>query len=184
MLANEPLELLLKNHTAFNSTEQTHLNNLLSFVQNAEDFQTTNNKDGHITSSAWILDSSKQKTLLVHHKKLNKWVQPGGHIELQDKTIFEAALREAREETGLENLQIPVSKIFDVDIHQIPFRKGIKDHLHYDIRILLIAKNETFKVSDESNDIKWINLSDLDSYTNEESILRMKAKTNATIRLR
>ena len=130
---------------------------------------------GHITGSAWILNKERTQTLLVHHAKLNKWVQPGGHAD-GDENILAVALKEAEEETGLKNFTInPL--LFDIDIHTIPARKDFREHQHYDIRFLLTGDvDERIIVSDESHDVKWIALSELEKYTIERSVLRMKDK--------
>jgi 8-oxo-dGTP pyrophosphatase MutT (NUDIX family) len=88
---------------------------------------------GHITGSAWIVDPSNTQALLVHHAKLNKWVQPGGHAD-GDENILQVALREAEEETGLKKLRVVNDTPFDVDIHLIPKRADFPEHFHFDIR--------------------------------------------------
>lgn len=134
---------------------------------------------GHVTGSAWILDEHNQKTLLTHHRKLNKWLQPGGHAD-GDSDVSRVALREAREESGLKGLSLASSNIFDIDIHLIPARKDEPEHYHYDCRFLIRCNgDETYSVSDESHDLAWISLVDIEKYTNEVSILRMVEKSPA-----
>lgn len=131
---------------------------------------------GHITGSAWIVDSSRTQVLLVHHAKLNKWLQPGGHAD-GDENVLRVALREAEEETGLKNLTVISQTPFDVDIHLIPARKDLGEHFHFDIRFLIEADaTETIIVSEESHDVKWIPLKTLEDWNQEQSILRMKEK--------
>lgn len=131
---------------------------------------------GHITGSAWIVDASRRQVLLVHHAKLNKWLQPGGHAD-GDEHVLRVALREAEEETGLKNLAIISETPFDVDIHLIPARKDLGEHYHYDIRFLIEADpEEQIIVSEESHDVKWISLNVLKDWNQEQSILRMKEK--------
>ena len=132
---------------------------------------------GHVTGSAWVIDKRGTKTLLTHHKKLNKWFQPGGHAD-GDSDIAAVAMREAQEETGLIDLEFVAGEIFDLDIHLIPERKDEPENYHYGCRYLIrCAGDETYSVSDESNDLAWIQFSEIDQYTNEESILRMIKKT-------
>ncbi|HYG18077.1 MAG TPA: NUDIX hydrolase [Ohtaekwangia sp.] len=131
---------------------------------------------GHLTGSAFITDTSAQHVLLTHHAKLDRWLQPGGHAD-GDEDIFAVALREAREETGLKNLTIMREVFFDIDIHGIPARKDFPAHDHYDVRFLLTADpQEPLQITDESIDLKWVPLDDLESYTDEPSILRMREK--------
>lgn len=131
---------------------------------------------GHITGSAWITTPQRDYVLLVHHAKLNRWLQPGGHAD-GDENVLRVALREAEEETGLKNFKLVNEFPFDVDIHLIPERKDFPAHFHYDIRFLMEAsRDEKVIVNEESHDVKWIALSQLEHYTTEQSVMRMKAK--------
>ncbi len=132
---------------------------------------------GHITGSAWIVDEDRTHVLLIHHNNLNKWLQPGGHAD-GDENVLNVALREANEETGLSNLIQLTPGFFDLDIHPIPTRKGFPEHFHFDVRFLFQAsKKDELKISEESSDLKWINLEDIPTLTqNNPSILRMIKK--------
>jgi 8-oxo-dGTP pyrophosphatase MutT (NUDIX family) len=131
---------------------------------------------GHITGSSWIVDSRLTQVLLVHHAKLNKWLQPGGHAD-GDENILRVALREAEEETGLKKLTVISVTPFDIDIHLIPARKDFGEHYHFDIRFLIEADTtEPIIVSEESHDVKWIPLKSLKDWNQESSILRMREK--------
>jgi 8-oxo-dGTP pyrophosphatase MutT (NUDIX family) len=134
---------------------------------------------GHITGSSWIIDESRQYTLLTHHRKLNRWLQPGGHAD-GDENIIRVCTREAEEETGLKSLRLFSADIFDLDIHTIPARKDFPQHLHYDVRLLFIASaDEPLIISDESNDLAWIGCDELQSRTaNNISMLRMAEKVS------
>ncbi|MBC7410189.1 MAG: NUDIX hydrolase [Arcicella sp.] len=132
---------------------------------------------GHITGSAWIVDKSRQFTLLTHHRKLDKWFQTGGHCD-GDSDVLNVAMKEALEETGLSNIQTISCNIFDIDIHEIPERKGVPKHLHHDVRFLLEADmNEPLIISSESSDLAWVELTNVVKLNNSESIMRMVFKT-------
>ena len=132
--------------------------------------------EGHVTGSAWILDQSGEKTLLTHHRKLNLWLQPGGHAD-GNSDVLAVAMQECLEETGLTSL-VPVAKgIFDLDIHAIPARKDEPSHYHYDVRFLVRdTGGEDFIVSGESHDLAWVPLERLEDYTSEWSMRRMRDK--------
>jgi 8-oxo-dGTP pyrophosphatase MutT (NUDIX family) len=154
--------------------ENKFVSSFLDLLKQQDCFQRTH-LPGHITGSSWIINNERTKTLLVHHAKLNKWVQPGGHAD-GEENILNVALREAEEETGLKKLN-PIQNIFDVDIHLIPQRKDFPEHFHYDIRFLVNAdETEKIVVSEESHDVKWISLDELENFTKERSVLRMKDK--------
>lgn len=160
--------------TAFQE-EELFISRFLELLSHPNCYDRTH-LPSHITGSAWIIDRNRSQTLLVHHAKLNKWVQPGGHAD-GDENVLRVALREAEEETGLKNLTVLASTPFDVDIHTIPQRRDFPEHLHFDIRFLIEAsRDEQIIVSEESHDVKWIPLLSLEDYTIERSVLRMKEK--------
>ena len=167
---------LLQNHKTNNSEEVNFLEQITKFVQENPDCFERSLLIGHVTGSAWIVDKSRQFTLLTHHRKLDKWFQTGGHCD-GDSDVLNVALKEAQEETGLSDVQILSSKIFDIDIHEILERKDIPAHLHYDVRFLFEADmNQTFTVSSESTDLAWIALSEVSKLNDSESIMRMVFK--------
>lgn len=131
---------------------------------------------GHLTGSAWIIDPTSTKCLLLHHAKLGKWVQPGGHCD-GEADVFNVARREALEETGLEITALQEG-IFDVDIHEIPEYWNTPAHLHFDIRYLFLADPTQNIVSNhESRDIQWLLLDDAKKLSDEETVARMIRKT-------
>ena len=134
---------------------------------------------GHITGSAWIVNPEMTHAFLTHHAKLDKWLQPGGHAD-GDENVARVAMKEAEEETGMEDMKLFSAEIFDLDIHPIPERKGVPAHEHFDIRYLIIAgKEQSFEVSEESHDLAWIPMNEMANYTgHNNSILRMVEKTS------
>ena len=129
---------------------------------------------GHITGSAWIVDMAGDRVLLAHHRKLGRWLQPGGHSDGDPDTLA-VALREAREESGLD-VQALDDAIFDIDVHGIPAHGPEHAHLHFDVRFLVQAEDDRFRVSDESHALAWVPAVGVDSLTDEESVLRMARK--------
>ena len=115
---------------------------------------------------------------MVHHAKLNKWLQPGGHAD-GDDNILQVALREAREETGLSTFALVQNGIFEIDIHCIPARQSMPEHDHYDVRFLFEAQDDEQLIrSEESHEVAWIGISDLHRVTGgNRSIARMMEKT-------
>ncbi len=133
---------------------------------------------GHVTGSSWIVDESGENVVVLFHGKLGKWVQPGGHCD-GENDVLSVAMREAREETGL-NVTADGGAIFDVDAHEIPEYWNTPAHVHYDIRFLLRAKlSQTPVVSDESGAVKWVSLGEALELSGEDSIARMVEKTRA-----
>ena len=152
-------------------------------AQNADCFERQN-KSGHLTGSAWIVDKSYSEVVLVHHGKLNVWIQPGGHAD-GNSDLVAVARMEAHEETGLTALQLLSNSIFDLDIHEIPAFGIEPEHLHYDIRYLFkAAKNESLICSSESHSLAWVKLAEIAHKNSGHSILRMAAKTATQNKLR
>ncbi len=109
---------------------------------------------GHFTGSAWLVSSDGERVLLTHHRKLNRWLQLGGHAD-GDTDLARVALREAGEESGLRDL-VGENEIFDLDRHAIPARGDEPGHWHYDVRYVVRATgSETFAVSAESHALAW-----------------------------
>ena len=131
---------------------------------------------GHVTGSAWLFDVSGLHVLLINHKKLGMRIQLGGHAD-GDGDILRVAMREAREESGLGSIEPVSTRIFDIDVHQIPARPGEPEHLHWDVRHALRATgDEECTPSDESHELRWVEIANLNRLTQEESMLRMAVK--------
>jgi 8-oxo-dGTP pyrophosphatase MutT (NUDIX family) len=169
---------LLSSYEAPSQDEENKKRRMINFLSEPHPYSplSRDNEAGHITASAWIADPTSDRFLLCHHPKLGKWLQLGGHIEDFDNNIIEAATREAKEESGIEDLQLLLGgSIFDIDIHFIPKSKKEKEHHHYDIRFLFSAcSNSKMKKADELLDLKWFDRSSIP--TKELSILRMQEK--------
>lgn len=156
--------------------EVIFIERFLFLLQHPDSFQRTH-LPGHITGSAWIIDQTRSKVLLVNHAKLNRWLQPGGHAD-GDENVYHVALREANEETGLQNLRPVFDQFFDIDIHTIPTRKDMPEHDHYDIRFCFEADiQEPLIISHESTDLRWIEFADLQRMSPGSSMQRMKEKS-------
>jgi 8-oxo-dGTP pyrophosphatase MutT (NUDIX family) len=168
----------LENYDGATEEEKSFRGLFLDLLLHPDAFQR-DHLPGHITGSAWIVDSSKTFVLLTHHAKLNKWLQPGGHAD-GDENILNVALREATEETGLTDFKLLDDGIFDIDIHTIPARKEFPAHLHYDVRFLLQADKQKSLVSTvESHALAWVAFDQLASLSRGNvSMIRMANKVN------
>jgi 8-oxo-dGTP pyrophosphatase MutT (NUDIX family) len=172
----QPILELFRRYRARYPDEGETVDQIAAFVEANENCFSRELLIGHITGSAWILNPSMDSALLTHHRKLNIWVQLGGHAD-GDANLQRVAEREAEEESGITSLKTLSPEIFDIDIHLIPERKGEPEHYHYDCRFLLQAGNESYTVSEESHDLSWIPLDQMTDYTTERSVLRMVEKS-------
>lgn len=173
----------VRGYDAHDALEESHRASIAELLANGE---TAFSRDffapGHITVGCFILDDAADRLLLLHHKRLDRWLQMGGHVE-RDETPLAAALREAREESALDDLTLVVDRIFDLDVHPIPAAKGEPDHHHYDVRYLARTANPAAIAFDpnESNDLSWVPLDRAATLMNEEASVRAIRKIRSLI---
>ena len=168
----------LERYRPLDGREQAFQARMLSLLDTAEPWSRTQYGPGHLTSSAFVLSPDGAAVLLIFHRKLGIWIQPGGHIEPADGSLLAAAQREVSEEVGV-TLEDPATSIFDVDIHAIPARKAEPQHEHFDVRFCLRARSLTLATSDEVVDARWVPLSQVAQVTADESVLRAVRKLRA-----
>lgn len=177
LVQKSDLQTIIDNYKTDDTAEQCFVEQLRSFVQSTDAPCSRATLEGHITASAWILSPDRQSTLLIHHRVLDRWFQPGGHVEPTDHSLQHASEREAIEETGLTGVRLAVNTIYDIDIHRIPVKGPIPEHLHYDVRYLFIA--DSWDVSahlGEVKAVKWVPLKDMEGIEKEGSLQRMADK--------
>lgn len=176
-------EGLVKKLSAYKSNfpeEESFRERFLKLLKNEADCFCRQLSHGHITGSAFIINPGADQVLLLHHRKLNRWLQPGGHAD-GDENVIRVAEKEAREETGLQSLRPEMPEILDLDIHTIPARGNEPEHLHYDIRFLFSANpQEKLLQNRESKALAWFGFdvaAEKSDYN--ESICRMIRKVKA-----
>ena len=149
----------------------------LAFIAEAVDLFDRFSPAGHITCSAWVLDHTATRAALVFHRRLARWVQPGGHIESLESPR-QAALREAQEETGITALKLLDERLFHFEIFHFPAGKDGPAHLHYDLRYLFQAEaSATLSPPLEMAGAAWIDLEALAEYSEEPTIRNMAERT-------
>ena len=133
---------------------------------------------GHLTGSAWVIHPDFTQVLLLHHKKLDRWLQPGGHAD-GEEDILAVTLKELEEETGLSDVTLIGNSFFDLDIHTIPQRKGVPTHEHYDVRFAFVANQpEQLVKNEESNELRWVPIDQMSALIGEDlSMQRLLEKT-------
>ncbi|HAB99832.1 MAG TPA: NUDIX hydrolase [Parachlamydiales bacterium] len=175
-MKRKPLLDLLRHYSSSFPEEMEFKARMLAFVEAHEECFERSLEIGHVTASCWLLNREGSKALLLHHAKLGRWFQLGGHA-VGHPDVLEVAVKEAREESGIEEIRPISSKIFDLDIHLIPENSKEKAHLHYDVRFLLqVGSDEEVKSNRESKQLLWIGKDPKESPTDNPSILRMMTK--------
>jgi 8-oxo-dGTP pyrophosphatase MutT (NUDIX family) len=175
----------LEEHVSENAIEEKYRIDTILFVRRFPQHwwqRRSSDHDcaGHVTASAMVVNHDKKYALLLHHAKLNRWLQPGGHLDETDISPVAGAMREAREESGVATLSLVNEQLFDIDIHAIPARgtgtNAEAAHLHYDVRYLIIAESSVVSLSNESIGFQWKSIESLITDGNDESIARMARK--------
>jgi 8-oxo-dGTP pyrophosphatase MutT (NUDIX family) len=159
MTRPESLLSELQAYVPTDETEERHRRKMVNLLTiGGEAFSREHFAPGHFTASCYIVDESG-RLLLHHHRRLDRWLQMGGHVEPGESTSA-TALREGMEESGLADLRLVGQSIFDLDIHGIPAAKGEPDHDHYDVRYLAhTASPEAIMIDRaESNELAWVTL--------------------------
>lgn len=174
-------------HKSFRLEEELDIiNKFMMFIESTPDCFDRTCAAGHITGSAMVVSQNFENVLLTLHGKLNKWLQLGGHSDGNSRT-HEVSLREVEEESGVQPIKIfePMRFLsdavdlpsrplpFDFDYHFIPARKTEPEHIHYDVRYIVMADDRIPPVmSDESHDLKWMPITAARGVTDERSMHR------------
>jgi 8-oxo-dGTP pyrophosphatase MutT (NUDIX family) len=116
---------------------------------------------GHITTTALVLHPERDAMLLIHHRRLDRWLLPGGHVEPEDETIQDSAAREALEETGVQLSWIATPPFIGMDVHGIPPGKGEPLHYHHDLIFLFRAASSVLIQGSEVRQARWFDTSSL-----------------------
>ena len=178
MHRQELLSLLSKHQTNF-MDELGYIKRAIDFVGRHTDCFYRELWPAHVTGSTWVVNPARDHVLMMHHRKLDQWFQPGGHAD-GDADIVRVALRETVEETALDasHVKLLEDSIFDVDIHVIPEMCNEPSHEHIDIRFLVeIDDSIPVPGNDESHEVLWVSLYDVTRYNNNRSTYRMLQKT-------
>jgi 8-oxo-dGTP pyrophosphatase MutT (NUDIX family) len=149
---------------------------MLELLDEPGAFESSHFMPGHFTASAFVLSPERDALLLILHKKLGLWLQPGGHVEASDTSLAQAARREVSEEVGAELELSPLETPFDLDIHRIPPYREKPAHEHFDVRFRFFARSRVFTASDEVVRAEWVPLERLSQVTSDASVLRAATK--------
>ncbi len=164
---------LLSHYFPVDGRELAYKDMMLDFARAYQDCFERSLKAGHFTASAWLLNKDHSKALLMHHAKLDKWFQLGGHCD-GESDLLAVAVKEAQEESGIKAIGSLSDQIFDIDVHLIPARKDEPTHYHYDVRFLLgVMSNEDVIQNSESKELRWIEKDVSALPTESPSVARM-----------
>ena len=177
----------LRRHVPRDAREAADLAEILAFVARHRNPFDRAISEGHLTGSALVLSDAGDRVLLLFHLKLGRWLQPGGHAEAGEGDGAAVALREAREETGIEGLQLhpTAPRPLDVDVHAIPARSEEPAHKHLDLRYLVLAPRDAVprRAPAEARALRWFGWAELDELGLDPGLRRALATARAHVPL-
>ncbi len=173
----------IENYKPYNEQEEKDKEMMLECIKTFNDVLTRKNKMCHFTASNWIINKERTKVLMIYHNIYKSWAWTGGHAD-GESNLLHVAIKEAKEETGLENLKLLVEGIYGIQIVTVDshIKRGefVSSHLHLDCCFLLEAdENDVLKVkADENSAVKWIDINKAIEVTNEEKMKTIYKKLN------
>ncbi len=175
----------LRRHAPADEEEARDRDLILEFVHRHEYPFDRGIAEGHLTGSAMTVSADGTRVLLLHHRKLDRWLQPGGHGDPGETTGEEVALREAFEESGIAGLSLHprAPRPLDVDVHDIPARGNEPAHEHLDLRYLVVAPEGATVAPDlaELHEIRWVPWDEVDALGPDHGLRRALAKARAVV---
>ncbi len=166
----------IENYRPYNEQEEKDKQMMLQYLNTFDDVLTRKNEFGHFTASAWVVNKEKTKVLMIYHNIYKSWAWTGGHAD-GESNLLNTAIRELKEETGVENVKILKDGIFSLEIlcvnGHIKNNKYVSSHVHLNLTYLLeVDEKEVVRMKeDENSGVKWIKIEDVAKVSNEKWII-------------
>lgn len=176
----------IENYVPFNEQEESDKKIILDAIRNHSNILTRENEIIHITSSGYILNKARDKVLMIYHRIYNSWSWTGGHAD-GDDNLLHVAIKEAKEETGIQNLNLIVPNIFSLDILTVDghYKKGkfVSPHLHLSVAYLFEGDENTKLIlnEEETKGVKWIPISEIHKVCTEDKMIKLYDKFHQKI---
>lgn len=169
------LKQLIENYKPYNEQEEKDKQTILKYMNTFEDLLTRDNEFAHFTASSWVVNKERTKVLMIYHNIYKSWAWTGGHAD-GESDLLNVAIRELKEETGVENVRVLDDNIFSLEMicvnGHVKRGKYVSSHVHLNVTYLLeVDEEEDLKIKeDENSGVKWINIEDVEKVSNEKWI--------------
>ena len=178
---------MLEAYVPYNEQEENDKEMMLKYIDTFEDVLTRENRMCHFTASSWIVNKERTKILMIYHKIYDSWAWTGGHCD-GDSDMLHVAVKEAIEETGVENFKVLSDGIFGIEIVSVDGHvkrgKYVPTHLHLNISYLLEAdEHDALRIKeDENSGVKWVDIDKAIEITKEEKMKPIYKKLNKKLK--
>ena len=171
----------IKEYIPYNEQENADKEAILYAIDNCNNLLTRENLLAHITSSGYIVNKDRTKVLMIYHNIYNSWSWTGGHAD-GDEDLLYVAIKEAKEETGVTQIEPLMEEIASIDIlpvwGHVKKDEYVATHMHLSVAYILIAdENQHLQVNEaENSGVKWVEIEALEAYCKEPQIVEIYHK--------
>ena len=180
----------IEKYVPYNEQEEKDKQTILKYMDTFDDVLTRNNEFGHFTASAWVVNKERTKVLMIYHNIYKSWAWTGGHAD-GESDLLSVAVREVKEETGVENVKVLDDDIFSLEIvcvnGHVKRGKYVSSHVHLNVTYLLeVDENETLRIKeDENSGVKWVPIDEIEVASTERWVKeKVYRKLNEKLRKR
>ena len=177
----------IKNYTPKTEQEKRDKQAMVQFIENNDDVLNRTNLAGHLTTSAIVTNEAEDKVLFAYHNIYDSWSWVGGHND-GDPDLLKVAIKETKEETGVQNVLPKTNEILALDVVHVTnhYKNGefIPDHLHFNVTYHLIAdEQDTLQIkADENSGVRWFKIDEVLDIIDEERMRPIYEKVFTHIR--
>lgn len=167
----------IENYKPYNEQEEKDKEVMLKYIDTFEDVLTRKNEIGHFTASSWAVNKERTKVIMIYHNIYKSWAWTGGHAD-GESDLLKVAIKELKEETGVQNVKVLKDDIFSLEIIRVDGHvkrgKYVSTHVHLNLTYLLeIDENEMLRIKkDENSGVKWVKLEDVEKQSTEEWLVQ------------
>ena len=167
----------IENYKPYNEQEEKDKEVMLKYINTFDDVLTRNNEFGHFTASSWVVNKERTKVIMIYHNIYKSWAWTGGHAD-GEEDLLKVAIKELKEETGVQNVKILKDDIFSLEIvpvaGHIKREKYVSTHVHLNLTYLLeVDEKEMLKIKeDENSGVKWVELDDVEKESTEKWVIK------------